>query len=100
MELVLAPLVMGGFGWLLDGWIGTDPFLAIGFGAFGIAGIFTKLVTGYDKAMAVAQQGKPWMRDTAPGRPADEAAGITPPSPPAPPVRHPRPSSPPPTPNQ
>ncbi|HEY9556187.1 MAG TPA: AtpZ/AtpI family protein [Acidimicrobiales bacterium] len=75
MELVLAPLVMGGFGWLLDGWFGTDPFLAIGFGAFGIAGIFTKLVTGYDKAMAVEQQGKPWMRDTAPGRPADEAAG-------------------------
>jgi F0F1-type ATP synthase assembly protein I len=62
MEIVLTPLLLGGFGWLLDGWLGTDPFLAIILGTFGVVGIFVKLKLGYDRNMADVEQGKPWTR--------------------------------------
>jgi hypothetical protein len=62
MEIVLTPLLLGGFGWLLDGWLGTDPFLALFFGVFGVVGIFVKLKLGYDRTMADVEQGKPWTR--------------------------------------
>lgn len=62
IEIVVTPLLMGVIGWLLDGWLGTGPFLAIGLGIFGVAGVFAKLKLGYDKAMADEQAGKPWMR--------------------------------------
>jgi hypothetical protein len=61
-ELVVAPLVMGAIGWLLDSWLGTEPFLAIGLGVFGVAGVFVKLWTGYDREMRVVEAGKPWAR--------------------------------------
>ena len=74
IEIVATPAVFGGFGWLLDRWLGTDPFLAIGLGAFGVAGIFAKLWLGYDKDMAEAEAGKPWARPagTAPEGPVGE----------------------------
>ena len=62
IELVVAPLVMGAIGWLLDGWLGTGPFLAVGLGVFGVAGVFAKLWAGYDREMQVVQEGKPWTR--------------------------------------
>lgn len=73
IELVLAPLVMGGIGWLLDGWIGTAPLLAIALGVFGVAGVFAKLWAGYDRDMAEAERGKPWTRRSLDGAPVDEA---------------------------
>jgi F0F1-type ATP synthase assembly protein I len=72
IELVVAPLVMGAIGWLLDSWLGTGPFLAIGLGVFGVAGVFAKLWAGYDREMQVVQEGKPWTR-TAASAPTDEA---------------------------
>lgn len=72
IELVVAPLVMGAIGWLLDSWLGTGPFLAIALGVFGVAGVFAKLWAGYDREMQVVQEGKPWTR-TATGAPTDEA---------------------------
>lgn len=72
IELVVAPLLMGAFGWLLDSWLGTGPFLAIGIGVFGVAGVFAKLWVGYDRDMQAVQEGKPWTR-TAPSAPPDEA---------------------------
>jgi len=62
MEIVLSPLLLGAFGWLLDGWLGTDPFLAIGFGTLGAAGVFAKLKLGYDRQMTEVEAGKPWNR--------------------------------------
>lgn len=62
LEIVLSPLLLGAFGWLLDGWLGTDPFLAIGFGVVGVAGIFAKLKLGYDRQMTEVEAGKPWTR--------------------------------------
>ena len=38
IEIVVTPLIFGGIGWLLDGWLGTGPVLAIVFGIFGVAG--------------------------------------------------------------
>ena len=32
MEIVFTPLLMGGLGWLLDGWLGTGRVLAVTFG--------------------------------------------------------------------
>lgn len=62
LEIALTPLVFGGLGWLLDGWLGTDPWLAVGFGTFGVVGIFAKLKIGYDRDMAAEEAGKPWTR--------------------------------------
>ena len=73
IELVVAPLIMGAFGWLLDSWLGTDPILTIVFGVFGIAGIFAKLWAGYDREMRVVQEGKPWTRGNAADTEADPA---------------------------
>jgi F0F1-type ATP synthase assembly protein I len=65
MEVVATPLLLGTLGWLLDGWIGTSPILALVFGSFGAAGIFVKLKLGYDKQMDQAEAGKPWKRGPA-----------------------------------
>ena len=62
MELVLSPLILGGIGWLLDGWLGTGKVLAIVFGVVGIAGTFVKLKVGYDRQMLVEEADKPWTR--------------------------------------
>lgn len=62
MEIALTPLVFGGIGWLLDGWLGTGHLLAVALGIFGVVGIFVKLKLGYDQQMADAEAGKPWTR--------------------------------------
>lgn len=65
IEIVATPLVFGVIGWLLDNWLGTGPILAIGFGVFGVVGIFAKLKLGYDQQMLEAEAGKPWTRSNA-----------------------------------
>lgn len=62
LEIALTPLVFGGLGWWLDGRFGTDPWLAVSLGTFGVVGIFAKLKLGYDRAMAAEEAGKPWTR--------------------------------------
>jgi F0F1-type ATP synthase assembly protein I len=64
MEVVAAPLLLGVFGRLVDGWAGTDPVFTLLLGLLGAAGIFVKLKLGYDKQMAQAEAGKPWKRET------------------------------------
>ena len=73
-ELVVAPLVMGGLGWLLDRWFGTAPVLTIVFGVFGVLGIIAKLWLGYDREMSAVQEGKPWTRGPASAEPDAEPA--------------------------
>jgi Flp pilus assembly protein TadB len=51
LEIVIAPLLFGLVGRVLDGWLGTAPVLMLTFGAFAVAGIFVKLWVGYDRAM-------------------------------------------------
>jgi F0F1-type ATP synthase assembly protein I len=71
MEIMLTPLIFGGIGWLLDGWLGTAPFLAVGLGLFGAAGIFVKMKLGYDRQMTEAEAGKPWNRIDAAASPPE-----------------------------
>lgn len=52
-EIVLTPAVIGGFGWVLDRWLGIFPVLTIGFGALGVVGIFAKMYFGYEAEMKV-----------------------------------------------
>ena len=74
MEIVLTPLLMGGLGWLLDGWLGTGRVLAVTFGILGVSGIFTKLKIGYDRDMVTAEAGKPWNRRTSESPPTEGSA--------------------------
>ena len=74
-EIVLTPLIMGGLGWLLDGWLGTGHVLALVFFVLGVIGIFTKLKVGYDRQFAEAEVGKPWTRGaTGPTTPRNPEA--------------------------
>ena len=70
MELVLSMLLLGAFGWLLDGWLGTGHVFAIIFGFFGVAGAFAKLKLGYDRQMTAEEAGKPWTKGRADGEKA------------------------------
>jgi hypothetical protein len=51
IEIVVTPLIFGGIGFLLDGWLDTRPAFTIGLGVFGVVGIFAKLWLGYDHEM-------------------------------------------------
>ena len=51
IEIVVTPLIFGGIGFLLDGWLDTRPAFTIGLGIFGVVGIFAKLWLGYDREM-------------------------------------------------
>ena len=73
MELVLTPLVLGGLGWLIDGWLGTGKVFAICLGVFGIVGISVKLKLGYDRQMLAVEAGKPWTRGADNGAAAASA---------------------------
>lgn len=62
-EIVLTPLIFGGAGYLLDGWLGTAPSFMIFLGVFAVAGVFVKLWLDYDRQMrkdekAVAHHGR------------------------------------------
>jgi F0F1-type ATP synthase assembly protein I len=69
-ELVLSMVLLGAFGWLLDGWLGTGKVFAILFGTIGIAGTFLKLKLGYDRQMDTEEAGKPWTKGRATGEKA------------------------------
>jgi len=51
VEIVVAPLLMGLVGWLLDGWWGTAPFAMLGLGLYGVVGVFVRLWFAYDREM-------------------------------------------------
>ena len=51
VEIVVSPVLLGFFGSLVDGWLGTRPAFTIGLGIFGVCGIFAKLWLGYDREM-------------------------------------------------
>jgi F0F1-type ATP synthase assembly protein I len=51
VEIVVAPVLLGFFGTLVDGWLGTRPGFTIGLAIFGVCGIFAKLWLGYDREM-------------------------------------------------
>lgn len=50
-ELAVTPTIFGGFGWLLDRWLGTAPVLMLVLFLFTAVYLMWKLLTGYDAAM-------------------------------------------------
>jgi len=75
IELAVTPVVFGGFGWLVDGWLGTGPWLTLGFAAFALMGTVAKLWFTYDAEMRELESTSRWARrsgETAPAAPADD----------------------------
>jgi F0F1-type ATP synthase assembly protein I len=50
-ELAVTPTIFGFFGWLLDRWLGTAPFLMLGLGLFTAVYVGWRMLQGYDVAM-------------------------------------------------
>ncbi|MCO8127659.1 AtpZ/AtpI family protein [Acidimicrobiia bacterium EGI L10123] len=71
IELAVTPVVFGGFGWLVDGWLGTGPWLTLGLAAFALAGTIAKLWFTYDAQMRELESTSRWARGS---RPAEGAA--------------------------
>ena len=72
IELAVTPLVFGGFGWLLDGWLGTAPWLTIGLAAFALVGTVAKMWFGYDAEMREHESTSRWARRDG-DRPSSDA---------------------------
>ncbi|MFP5321069.1 MAG: AtpZ/AtpI family protein [Acidimicrobiia bacterium] len=70
IELAVTPVVFGGFGWLLDGWLGTTPWLALALGAFALVGTVAKIWYGYDHRMRELEAQGRWARRTDAATPA------------------------------
>lgn len=73
IELALTPVVFGGFGWLLDGWLGTGPWIAVGFVAFALVGTVTSMWFTYDARMRELEATGRWARrEPLQSTPADD----------------------------
>lgn len=71
IELAVTPLVFGGFGWLVDGWLGTGPWLALAFAAFALVGTIAKMWFTYDAEMRTLESTSRWARRS--GEPEPQA---------------------------
>lgn len=77
VEFAFSPLLLGLIGHLLDRSLGTAPFLAVAFAAFGFAGTLVRAWYGYDHEMrGIEAQGR-WNRTrTVEPSPADEIVDL------------------------
>lgn len=55
VEIAVTPVLMGFFGSLLDGWLGTRPVFTLGLAIFGVCGMFAKLWIGYEREMKLEE---------------------------------------------
>lgn len=62
IELAVTPVVFGGFGWLLDRWLGTGPWLALALGAFALVGTVIRMWFTYDGQMRAMESTSRWAR--------------------------------------
>ena len=56
VELALTPAIFGFVGYLLDGWLGTGPFLMLGLGLFTVVYVAWRMMKGYDAEMQVQER--------------------------------------------
>lgn len=82
-EMALTPAVFGGFGYMLDRWIGILPVLTIVFFLLAVFGQFVKMYYTYDARMKAHEAAGPWAaREAAPlAQTAREAAPLVQPDP-------------------
>jgi F0F1-type ATP synthase assembly protein I len=62
IEFVATPLIFAAVGFFLDRWLGTEPFLLIALGSFGLIGFVVKAFYTYQAAIAAEEADKPWTR--------------------------------------
>jgi hypothetical protein len=73
-ELAFTPAIIGGFGYLLDRWLGLLPILTIVFFLIGMGGVIARMWYGYDARMKEHEATGPWAAsDTAPWAASDTA---------------------------
>jgi len=59
-ELALTPAIIGGFGYLLDRWLGLLPVLTIVFFLVAMVGLVARLWYAYDAEMTLHENAGPW----------------------------------------
>ncbi len=62
VELVVAPLLFGALGWLLDGRLATGPAFTVALALLGMVGTSVTQYYRYVARMARDDEGKPWTR--------------------------------------
>jgi len=73
-ELALTPAIVGGFGYLLDRWLGIVPVFTIVFFLLGVTGVVVRMYYGYDARMKEHEASGPWA-DKGTGPWADKGTG-------------------------
>ncbi len=61
-EFVVAPVLFGLIGWLIDGWLGTAPIFMVSLGVLGFIGAGVANYYRYMAKTAHDEEGKPWTR--------------------------------------
>ena len=59
-ELALTPAIIGGFGYLLDRWLGLLPVFTIVFFLVAMAGLMARMYYSYDAQMKEHDAAAPW----------------------------------------
>jgi putative F0F1-ATPase subunit (Ca2+/Mg2+ transporter) len=59
-ELALTPAIIGGFGYLLDRWLGLLPVFTILFFLVAIGGVMARMYYAYDARMKEHEAAGPW----------------------------------------
>lgn len=59
-ELALTPAILGGFGYLLDRWLGLLPVLTIVFFLVAMVGLMARMYYAYDAKMKDHDSAGPW----------------------------------------
>lgn len=65
-ELALTPAIIGGFGYLLDRWLGLLPVLTIVFFLIAMGGLMARMYYSYDARMKQHESESPWARRPGP----------------------------------
>lgn len=63
-ELALLPLLFGGIGYVVDGFLGIRPVVTIALVLYAVVGIFLRSWYGYDREMRAREAEGSWNRST------------------------------------
>ena len=76
-ELALTPAIIGGFGYLLDRWLGLLPVFTIVFFLIAMGGVIARMWYSYDARMKTHEAAGPWAPRVAP-EPTSEQVQVQP----------------------
>jgi len=64
-ELAVTPAILGGFGYLLDRWLGLVPVFTIIFFLVAVGGVIARMYYAYDARMKEHEAAGPWAQKGA-----------------------------------